>query len=110
VTREKQSGAGILPASGRDARSTVGVLGRSKGRCRTRTILHLALVLLVAAMPLAGCGKKGQPAVPDGEKSSYPHPYPVAAPSETPPADPAPDAAAAAPKPSEPAADGQAKP
>jgi predicted small lipoprotein YifL len=62
-------------------------------------------VLLVAAIPLAGCGKKGQPAVPDGEKNTYPHAYPVAPPAET-----APDAPADAPKPAEPAGDGQAKP
>ena len=41
--------------------------------------LRLALVLLLAAAPLAACGKKGQPSVPVGEKSSYPHPYPTGA-------------------------------
>jgi predicted small lipoprotein YifL len=41
--------------------------------------LCLALVVLLAAVPLAACGKKGQPSVPVGEKSTYPHPYPVGA-------------------------------
>jgi predicted small lipoprotein YifL len=39
----------------------------------------LALVLLLACAPLAACGKKGQPTLPAGEKSTYPHPYPAAA-------------------------------
>ena len=38
--------------------------------------LHLALVLILVAAPLAACGKKGQPGLPNGEKSSYPRPYP----------------------------------
>ncbi|MEA2756987.1 MAG: hypothetical protein QOJ54_3276 [Aliidongia sp.] len=39
----------------------------------------LCLVLVVL---LAACGKKGEPSVPVGEKSTYPHPYPVAAPEQ----------------------------
>ncbi|MEI9982506.1 MAG: hypothetical protein WDN69_04415 [Aliidongia sp.] len=42
-------------------------------------VLHLALVLLLIAAPLAACGKKGQPGLPAGEKSSYPRPYPSGA-------------------------------
>ena len=42
----------------------------------TKRILHLALVLTLAAAPLAACGKKGQNGLPNGEKSSYPRPYP----------------------------------
>jgi hypothetical protein len=38
----------------------------------------LLAVLLVAA-PLAACGKAGQPGLPVGEKSTYPHPYPTGA-------------------------------
>jgi predicted small lipoprotein YifL len=41
----------------------------------TVRVLCVALVILLAA-----CGKKGEPRVPMGEKSTYPHPYPVAAP------------------------------
>ena len=44
---------------------------RSTGR-----ILHLALVLSLVVGPLAACGKKGQPGLPNGEKSAYPLPYP----------------------------------
>lgn len=42
----------------------------------TGRILQLALVLTLVAAPLAACGKKGQPGLPNGEKSSYPRPYP----------------------------------
>jgi|JI10StandDraft_1071094.scaffolds.fasta_scaffold37440_4 predicted small lipoprotein YifL len=35
-----------------------------------------ALVLLVAAGSLAGCGKKARLDPPDGDKSSYPKVYP----------------------------------
>jgi len=41
----------------------------------TVRIARLALVLLAAA-PLAACGKAGQPTVPAGEKSTYPRAYP----------------------------------
>ena len=41
--------------------------------------LHLALALTLVAAPLAACGKKGQNAVPNGEKSTYPRPYPAGA-------------------------------
>ena len=42
----------------------------------TKRILRLALVLFLVAAPLAACGKKGQPGLPNGEKSAYPLPYP----------------------------------
>jgi predicted small lipoprotein YifL len=45
----------------------------------TKRFLHLALVLTLVAAPLAACGKKGQPSLPAGEKSSYPHAYPAGA-------------------------------
>ena len=44
-----------------------------------RQLVPLVLVLAFAALPLAGCGKKGAPAVPNGEVSTYPHAYPVGA-------------------------------
>ena len=46
---------------------------------RCRRLVPLVLVLACAALPLAGCGKKGAPAVPNGEVSTYPHAYPVGA-------------------------------
>ena len=45
----------------------------------TKRTLHLVLVLMLVAAPLAACGKKGQPGLPAGEKSSYPRPYPSGA-------------------------------
>jgi predicted small lipoprotein YifL len=44
--------------------------------------LRIVLAVLVATVPLAACGKKGPPGLPAGEKSTYPHPYPSAAPSQ----------------------------
>ena len=44
-----------------------------------RQLVLLVLVPALAAMPLAGCGKKGAPSVPAGEVSTYPHAYPVGA-------------------------------
>ncbi len=34
------------------------------------------VVVLVAALLLAGCGKKGEPQPPPGEPSTYPRVYP----------------------------------
>jgi hypothetical protein len=45
----------------------------------TGRILRLSLVLLIAAAPLAACGKRGSPGLPEGEKSTYPRAYPSAA-------------------------------
>jgi predicted small lipoprotein YifL len=45
----------------------------------SKRLLHLALVLTLVVAPLAACGKKGQNAVPNGEKSTYPRPYPSGA-------------------------------
>jgi hypothetical protein len=36
---------------------------------------RIALVLMVALM-LVGCGKKGNPVPPPGEPNTYPKPYP----------------------------------
>jgi predicted small lipoprotein YifL len=48
----------------------------------TGRILRLVLALLIAAAPLAACGKRGSPGLPAGEKSTYPKPYPAAAPEQ----------------------------
>jgi len=40
-----------------------------------RLVFALLLGLTVAAN-VAGCGKKGDPTLPDGEKDKYPHTYP----------------------------------
>jgi predicted small lipoprotein YifL len=61
--------------------------------------LYLALVLTLVAAPLAGCGKKGQPGLPNGEKSAYPLPYPRGATQNATPTLPG---AAPAPNPDEP--------
>ena len=71
--RKKPSGAGILPASGRDARCTGAVSsrpGRQLGRCgpsnkSLRPAASLALALLLAC-PLAQAEPPSQPAVEDG--------------------------------------------
>jgi len=34
------------------------------------------LLLLLAALPLAACGKKGAPTPPAGEENTYPRTYP----------------------------------
>lgn len=36
----------------------------------------LLLLLLAAALPLAGCGKRGIPAPPPGTADAYPRAYP----------------------------------
>jgi hypothetical protein len=35
-----------------------------------------ALILLLAVLALAGCGKKGNPQAPPGEPDTYPRTYP----------------------------------
>jgi predicted small lipoprotein YifL len=45
-------------------------------RMRERGFCHLALLPLVFAIALAGCGKKGPPEPPPGEPGTYPRPYP----------------------------------
>jgi predicted small lipoprotein YifL len=42
-----------------------------------RRLARLGLAACLLALPLAGCGKKGPPAVPAGEVSTYPRPYPM---------------------------------
>lgn len=37
-----------------------------------------ALILLVIALALAGCGKKGAPQPPPGEPNTFPRTYPSA--------------------------------
>lgn len=43
---------------------------------RPRSLLARAVVLIVLAAVLAGCGKKGNPQPPPGEPSTYPRVYP----------------------------------
>ena len=45
-------------------------------RMRERGFCHLALLLLVFILVVAGCGKKGPPEPPSGEPATYPRPYP----------------------------------
>ena len=47
----------------------------TSNRRRYAAAAQLAVVLLVALM-LAGCGKKGYPSPPPGEPNTYPQPYP----------------------------------
>jgi predicted small lipoprotein YifL len=47
----------------------------TNGRYRGALAARIVVVLLVAVM-LAGCGKKGNPLPPPGEKNEYPKPYP----------------------------------
>jgi predicted small lipoprotein YifL len=46
------------------------------GRARRR--LTPTLILLLVALALAGCGKKGNPQPPPGEPDTYPRTYPSA--------------------------------
>jgi hypothetical protein len=46
------------------------------GTLRSRRGLAAALVVLVIALPLAACGKKGAPQPPPGEPDTYPRVYP----------------------------------
>ena len=38
--------------------------------------LRISVLLLLAALALAGCGRKGAPQPPPGEPSTYPRTYP----------------------------------
>jgi predicted small lipoprotein YifL len=46
----------------------------NRGRPRARWLLLLLIAAI--ALPLASCGKRGQPGPPPGEKSVYPKTYP----------------------------------
>jgi predicted small lipoprotein YifL len=48
------------------------------------TALHRFIaILLVAAVALAACGKKGDPVLPDGKKDDFPHTYPQSSDPQT---------------------------
>jgi predicted small lipoprotein YifL len=40
-------------------------------------LLRVLLLALIVAAPLAACGKKGPPTVPEGEQDRYPRTYPA---------------------------------
>jgi hypothetical protein len=48
----------------------------SSERARARARLVFAAMLLALALPLAGCGKKGQPESPPGQPNTFPRTYP----------------------------------
>ena len=50
---------------------------------RPRRAARIVLVLVVAGL-LAGCGKKGNPVSPPGERSTYPRTYPNPNPNPNP--------------------------
>ncbi len=43
---------------------------------RRRAVAGLAVVALVLALALAGCGRKNSPVAPPGVPDTYPRPYP----------------------------------
>lgn len=43
---------------------------------RLPRLLIFALALALAALPLAACGKKGPPELPEGKTDQYPRQYP----------------------------------
>ena len=52
---------------------------RLKGRAvPVRVVVGRLLILLVVALALAGCGKKGAPQPPSDEPNTYPRVYPSA--------------------------------
>ena len=66
----------------------------------SRRCARLIVAGCLLALPLAACGKKGPPGIPQGEVSTYPRPYPAptqnggtgvdeTAPVKTPPSTPA---------------------
>ena len=52
--------------------------GRDASRSTGTNIRHISpvLLLLLIALALAGCGKKGNPQPPPGEPDTYPRTYP----------------------------------
>jgi predicted small lipoprotein YifL len=44
---------------------------------RPRNLLVVAVLLALAAGPLAACGKKGPPELPEGTTDQFPRQYPV---------------------------------
>ena len=55
-----------------------GDLGRRRAG-RTQSVLHImsrVALVLVVALALTGCGRKGNPQPPPGEQNQYPRTYP----------------------------------
>jgi predicted small lipoprotein YifL len=53
--------------------------GHLEGRTvPVQAVIGRALILLVVALALAGCGKKGSPQPPPDEPNTYPRVYPSA--------------------------------
>ena len=56
-------------------RSAEGASRSTHGHYATRRLMPL-LILLLIALAVAGCGKKGNPQPPPGEPDTYPRTYP----------------------------------
>jgi hypothetical protein len=62
----------ILRSAGGASRST----HTGNAGLQTARRFSPALILLLAILALAGCGKKGNPQAPPGEPDTYPRTYP----------------------------------
>ena len=43
----------------------------------------MAFIIVAALVAVAGCGKKGDPVLPDGQKDDFPHTYPQSSAPQT---------------------------